>query len=83
MSGDLTNDVYISFEQADDIGITFGASENIGIDFDNSSTPFAANYNVLANKPSIDGTVLIGDKSLPQIGIGTITDQDIDNMLFG
>lgn len=42
-----------------------------------------SDYRSLTNKPSIEGTVLIGDKTLPQIGVGTITEQDIDQLIYG
>lgn len=41
------------------------------------------NYEVLINKPSIEGHTLIGDSTLPQIGVGDITEQAIDNIIFG
>lgn len=41
------------------------------------------NYEALVNKPSIEGHVLIGDSTLPQVGVGDITPQDIDRIIFG
>lgn len=40
-------------------------------------------YERLVHLPSIEGTVLKGDRTLPQIGVGLITEQDIDNIVFG
>ena len=40
-------------------------------------------YNALVNKPQIEGVVLIGNKNINEIGIGTITEQDIDNLIYG
>ena len=40
-------------------------------------------YERLVNLPSIEGTVLKGDRTLPQIGVGLITEQDIDNIIYG
>ena len=34
-------------------------------------------YNAIENKPSINGTVLVGDRSLSEFGIYTITADDI------
>lgn len=42
-----------------------------------------SDYNQLSNKPSIENTVLSGNKTLAQIGIGDITPQEIDDILFG
>ena len=41
------------------------------------------NYEELDNKPSIEGTVLTGDKSLPEIGVYLITPQEIDQLIYG
>ena len=40
-------------------------------------------YERLIHKPSIEGHTLIGDSTLPQIGVGDITEQAIDNIIFG
>ena len=40
-------------------------------------------YNELENRPSIEGHELIGDSTLPQIGVWDITPQQIDNIIYG
>lgn len=40
-------------------------------------------YERLVNLPSIDGTVLKCDRSLGDIGVGDITPQAIDTMIYG
>lgn len=40
-------------------------------------------YNRLSGKPSIEGHTLIGDSTLPQIGVNDITPQSIDNIIYG
>ena len=40
-------------------------------------------YNNLRNKPSIEGVPLIGDNSFRQLGLDTITEADIDEIMFG
>ena len=40
-------------------------------------------YENLVHKPSIEGHVLVGDSTLPQIGVGDITPQEIDSIVFG
>lgn len=45
------------------------------------------NYDMLLNRPSINGVVLTGNKTSSEIKvqdpIGDITPQDIDNLIFG
>ena len=42
-----------------------------------SSSESNTDYNALENKPSINGAVLVGDRSLSEFGIYTITADDI------
>lgn len=39
-------------------------------------------YPALLEKPSIEGHVLVGDSTLPEIGVGDITPQDIDRIIY-
>lgn len=36
----------------------------------------------IANKPRINAVELVGDKSLPEIGVDNLTNFDIENMLI-
>ena len=38
------------------------------------------NYNALVEKPSINGVTLIGDKSIEELGVDTMTNQEILNI---
>lgn len=40
------------------------------------------NYNRLSNKPSIEGVTLQGDKTFPQLGLGTLSVQEIERILY-
>ena len=42
-----------------------------------------SDYDKLANKPSIEGRELVGDTTLPQIGVWDITPQQIDQIIYG
>ena len=44
---------------------------------DNAGT---RDYNVLDNKPTIEGTTIIGDLELPDINVRTLTDEEIDTI---
>lgn len=41
------------------------------------------NYQILKNKPKINGVTLAGNKSLSDIGVGTITLSEIQEMFKG
>ena len=40
-------------------------------------------YERLIHKPSIEGHTLVGNSTLPQIGVHDITEQDIDQIIYG
>lgn len=40
-------------------------------------------YNALVNKPQIEGVTLKGNRTFRQLGLESMTEQDIDNILFG
>jgi len=40
-------------------------------------------YNLLDNKPSIEGVQLQGDKTFVQLGLNDISAQDIDEIIYG
>ena len=41
-----------------------------------------SDYNQLYNKPSIEGHVLEGDKTFPELGMDTLTVQEIEKILY-
>ena len=40
-------------------------------------------YEKIFNKPSIEGNVLIGDKTFSQLGLDVLTPQDVDDIIYG
>lgn len=40
-------------------------------------------YNRLVNQPSIEGHILLGNSTIAQIGVGEITPQEIDQLIYG
>lgn len=77
-----------------DICLEFESSSDICLEFEGLSDEFIArageiypvqtsNYEELNNKPSIEGVTLLGNKTFPQLGLGTLTAQEIDELLFG
>lgn len=62
-----------------DLDISSGGSIQLGIERSSGTS----NYEALVNKPKIEGHTLIGDSTLDQIGVGDITPQDIDIIIYG
>lgn len=75
------NIINLDIRQEKDIGLDISKQRNITLGINPSGG--TSNYELLLNKPSIEGHTLIGDSKLPEIGVNTITEQDIDNIIYG
>ena len=74
-----------------DIDIEINTDSNIDTDIQTSdgeidtdielSTAGTNDYNDLANKPSIEGVELVGDKTLEELGVEALTPQEIDAII--
>lgn len=62
--------------------ITFEEEEDFTAKFCNVVKVPTGDYNDLTNKPSIEKHVLAGDSTLEQIGVGTLSVQDIEKILY-
>ena len=77
MSGSIT--VTLKGKDKSVLNVGGGGSVTLGAD----KAQGAAYYPALIDKPSIEGHTLIGDSTLPQIGVRDITPQAIDKIIFG
>lgn len=58
---------------------TISGSSNLTGDLSNDINH--KSYNDLVDKPSINEVILQGDKSFEELGLGTLSDQDIDDII--
>lgn len=64
--------------------VTIGGQPNASVSVGTFATRDGTkDYEKLDNLPRIEGCVLKGDRTIGEIGVGTITPQDIDNLIFG
>lgn len=61
-----------------DVSGNLEASAAIATDIKHSSV---SDYDYLTNKPQINSVELVGNKLLPEIGVDTISNTDIENLL--
>lgn len=59
------------------------ASKDVALTTSTAVGGISYDYNQLANKPKINGNTLVGDKDFEDLGLGQVTEQEIDNMIFG
>ena len=57
-------------------------SESLTASFGNVQMVHTDDYNDLINKPSIEGVTLQGDKSFRELGMDTLSVQDIEKILY-
>lgn len=59
----------------------FTANGSFDASFMTRSVTEIRDYNRLDNKPSIEGVVLIGDKTFPQLNMNSLTNHEIEDLL--
>ena len=61
-----------SFQDDGQMAASFGETQKVS----------TGNYDDLTNKPSIENVTLQGNKTIDQIGVGTMTVQEIEKILY-
>ena len=72
----------LQVQEGDAVSLGVDEGERVRVCFTDAPVG-TRDYNALTNKPSIEGHVLIGDSTLPQIGVNDITPQSIDIIIYG
>lgn len=75
------NIIDLEIRQEKDIGLDITSERNITLGINPASG--TSNYELLTHKPSIEGVTLIGDKTFKKLGLEPMTEQEIDQMIFG
>ena len=65
-----------------DFKAKFNSDANFKANFGNVQMVHTDNYEDLYNKPSIEQRVLVGNSTIEQIGVGTLTVQEIEKILY-
>lgn len=55
---------------------------NIDVEVKKGTSGGTNNYDLLRNKPQIEGVTLEGDKSFKQLGMDTLSVQEIEKILY-
>lgn len=81
----MSDDIKILLEDQGTIDVLIDETKETKIDIGQGGG--TTNYNVLTNKPSINGVTLVGDKTSKEIQVqdlmDEITPQEIDQILYG
>lgn len=75
------NEITLEMQSKTEMGLDISSGGSIQLGIERSSG--TSNYEALVNKPKIEGHTLIGDSTLEQIGVGDITPQEIDIIIYG
>lgn len=68
------NDIHVSAALSDQINVSATFSTNIRHNN-------VADYDLLQNRPQINSVLLTGNKSLPDIGVNTISNMELEELL--
>lgn len=72
-----------TFSEGERLHANFSESQQLHANFGEATKVSTSNYNDLYNKPQIEGVTLQGNKTFPELGLGTVTDQEIDIIIYG
>lgn len=61
---------------------SFKSEANMRAGFGNVQVVETGDYNKLANKPRIENHELVGNSTIDEIGVGTLTVQEIERILY-
>ena len=75
------NDVDLIIEPISPL-VYLDVENNRDVTLDIQSSSGTSDYNLLSNKPSIEGVELQGDKTFPQLGMNTLSIQEIEKILY-
>lgn len=71
-----------TFENDKTFNATFEENQQMNASFGQVQIVETGDYENLINQPSIEDTVLKGNKTIDQIGVGTLTVQEIERILY-
>ena len=73
----------IKLTVAENDAVTLGldSGDNAALNVGSTTVVSVNDYNVLRNKPSIEGVELIGDKSFEELNLQRLTNTELENML--
>ena len=71
----------LAIESAPSLGLSVESEQGISLSIGKASG--TSNYEALINKPSIEDVTLVGNKTFKQLGLEAMTQQEIDQMIYG
>lgn len=71
-----------SFNTESNLNASFANRPNFNANMDVDQIIESGDYNKIANHPSIEGNELVGDKTFRQLGLDTLSVQDIEKILY-
>lgn len=71
-----------AYDVLEDAGAAMPVKRDSASLADTIRTLSGGDYEKLTNKPQIEGNELIGNKSFVQLGLGIITEQEIDEIIY-
>lgn len=71
-----------TFTSDDQFSAGLQESGSLKADFGDTKTIGTGDYNDLTNKPLVEGHTLVGDKSFKQLGMDTLSQWEIEKILY-
>lgn len=75
------NEITLDIQGKQSIDLSVAGESGISLEIGRASG--TSNYVALINKPSIEDVTLVGNKTFKQLGLEAMTQQEIDQMIYG
>ena len=75
------NEITLDIQGKQGIDLSVAGESALSLEIGRASG--TSNYEALVNKPSIEDVTLVGNKTFKQLGLEAMTQQEIDQMIYG
>ena len=73
--------IKLTVAENDAVTLRLDSGDNAALNVGSTTVVSVNDYNVLRNKPRIEGVELIGDKSFEELNLQRLTNTELENML--
>lgn len=78
----MSKDFTATFTETENLSASMHDSDSLGAQFGSTQFVHTDDYNDLVNKPQIENVTLVGNKTMKQLGVDTLSVQDIEKILY-
>lgn len=78
----MSRDFKATFTETENLSASMKDSDSLGARFGSVQFVHTDDYEDLVNKPQIENVTLVGNKTMKQLGVDTLSVQEIEQILY-